>query len=99
MTRERMFWLDFPSTVLLDQGQPVWCIAIDLIRAAKDERCIGTMVTCFKQRECAVSVDGEVRERLTRAQSCDGCARMDYHGNVAAIFAEYFLDCGLIANV
>src|SRR6516162_4891956 len=49
MEREWVLWCDFPPVALLDKGQLVWCIAIDLVCAAEDEWCVGTMLTsCFK---------------------------------------------------
>src|SRR5713101_1143128 len=87
--------------VLLDQGQPVWRIAIDFVRAAEDERCLGTMLTsCLEQRECAVGIDGKVDDGITRGPVMRRlCRCMDYNGNVASILAEYILDCSLITNV
>ena len=85
----------------LDQGQPVWRIAIDLVRAAENKRCLGTLLTSrFKQRECAVGVYGKVDDGITRGPIMRRlCRCMDYDSNVATILLEYILDCSLIANV
>ena len=81
ITREWMFWRDFPATVLLDQGQPIWRIAIDFVRAAEDEWCLGTMLTsCLEQRECAVGIDRKVDDGITRGPVMRRLRRcMDYN--------------------
>src|SRR5262245_61111823 len=101
MTCEWMFRRDFPAAVLLDQGQPVWAIAIDLVGTAEDERCLGTMLTrCLEQRECTIGIDGKVDNGITRGPVVRRlCRCVDYNGDVATILAEYILDCRLIANV
>ena len=80
-----MFGRDLPATVLLDQWQPVWGIAIDLVRAAEDERCLGTMLTsCLEQRECAVGMDEKVDAGITRGPIMRRlCRCMDYNGKVS----------------
>src|SRR5262245_16174918 len=90
MKREWVFWRDFPATVLLDQGQPIWCVAVDLVCAAEDKRGLGTMLTsCLEQRECAVGIDGKVDDGITRGPVMRRlCRCMDYNGNVAAILTE-----------
>ena len=101
MAREWVFRRNFPATVLLDQGQPVWRIAVDLVGAAENERCVRAMLTsCLEQRECAVGIDGKIDDGIPRRPVMRRlCRCMDYNGNVTAILAEYILDCGLIANV
>src|SRR6516225_5947565 len=66
MTCEWVVWGDLPAKITLDDRQPVWRIAIDFVRAAEDERRVGTMMTsCLKQRQCAVGINGKVHNRIT----------------------------------
>jgi hypothetical protein len=99
--REGMRGIELPSRVLLDQGQHVGGVAIDLVGGGEDEDGIGTMPPCrFQQNHRAGCVDGKVCERLAGGPVVRGLGGgMNHHGDILAVPPEHFGYGRLIANI
>ena len=62
---ERMFRINLPPLFQFYERQPIWRVAIDLVRAGENENGIGTMLPrLFEHVQRTVGIDAEIRKRI-----------------------------------